>query len=123
MTVPKKAITTKDAMKVFGVSHMALFLWRAGTATKTPLPVVQEEGSRNVFYMPGVIKSWAKANDVAILVDPNSFVGLERPKPGPKIKTAAKKAKVVVKQVGTVATREPKKATVKAARKRKPATH
>lgn len=125
MPAPKNAITTKDTMKVFGVSHMALFLWRQGTANKTPLPIVEVEDSRSVYYMPKVLKSWAKENGVEILVDPNSFVGAERPKPGPKAKPAAKK-KVAKPPRGKAATYLKVKASPlsgKTARKRKSATH
>ncbi len=113
MSSLKNSITIKDTMQVFGVSHMALFLWRRGTPTKTALPTVKIEGSREVRFAPPVLKRWAREHDVPILVNPASFVGGARPKPGPKAK------KVAAKKVG----KAKPKAVVKAARKRKASTH
>jgi hypothetical protein len=113
MQALKNSISIKDTMQVFGVSHMALYLWRQGTPTKTALPTVEIEGSREVRFAPPVLKRWAKENDVAILVDPSTFVGGKATKPGPKTtKVAAKKA-----------TKAKVKAPAKAARKRTARTH
>lgn len=86
-----KQLTTKDLLVIFGVSHMTTHHWRNGSETKTPLPVVDTQGSRTVLFDAKKVKAWAKKNELAMLADPEVVAadGVAPVKPGPKPKMKA----------------------------------
>lgn len=64
---PLKHLTTRHMERAFGVTTMTLYLWRKGTATIKPLPVV-ETGTRKVAYAVKAVERWAAANGIPIRV-------------------------------------------------------
>ena len=99
MTISTKThLSLKQAQQAFGVAHMALHLWRQGTATKDPLPVeIDAEDKKKVkprvWLRISTLKQWAKKNGVEFAVLPEKLAGKELPKPGPKPKVRAKPSK------------------------------
>lgn len=81
----KQGLSTKDLQAGFGVGHMTIYNWRAGTATKDPLPC-EKDGSRVTFNLTS-IKAWAKKYDLAF--NPPTEKAAEV-KPGPKAKIPGK---------------------------------
>lgn len=61
-------ITTTQLTRAFGVTTMTLYLWRKGTATKTPLPFHLDDpkaAKPRVSFRASEVKRWAKQNGVA----------------------------------------------------------
>lgn len=63
-------LNTKQVMALAGVSHMTVYQWRHGTATKDVLP--SHEGNRpgSVEFKPRELKSWAKKHGIELKADP-----------------------------------------------------
>ena len=84
---PTKLLSNRHLERAFGVTTMTLYLWRKGTPTKAPLPVVSGT-DRRVSYKPRDVEIWARKNNVTLLVPDLSSL-LDAPdmqiaKPGPK---------------------------------------
>lgn len=64
-------LTTKHVMAIAGVSHMTVYVWRQGTATRDALPTVEDKKRPNaVLFRPTTLKAWAKKHGVELLYDP-----------------------------------------------------
>lgn len=61
---PLRYLTTRHMEHAFGVSTMTLYLWRKGTATIKPLPVVMKPEIKGVAYDVKAVERWAKANGI-----------------------------------------------------------
>jgi predicted DNA-binding transcriptional regulator AlpA len=101
MATRTPTLSIKQVMALAGVSHMAVFHWRAGSTKREALPTVAVEGSRSVAFQPRVLKAWAKKHGVELKHDPVSVatgeVALEIPakeatKPTKATKKSAKPA-------------------------------
>jgi len=81
-------LSIKQVMTLAGVSHMALYHWRAGSTKREALPTVAGEGPRSVAFQPRVLKAWAKKHGVTLKQDPVAValgeVELESPKQATK---------------------------------------
>lgn len=80
----KNTLSTKALMAAFNVSHMTIHSWRAGSATRDPLPII-DTGSRSVLFKPAEVKRWAKNHKIQI-IDAEALVpGNEiATRPGPR---------------------------------------
>lgn len=76
------ALTNKNMMNLFGVSHVTIFNWRKGTPQREQLPTVQVGNS--IRYPVVKVKAWAKSHGIEMLMDPQTLVGTGVLKPGPK---------------------------------------
>lgn len=64
-------LTTQQVMQIFNVSHVTVYQWRQGTATRKALPCkVGKPTARSVAFDPTKIESWANANEVPMFYDP-----------------------------------------------------
>jgi predicted DNA-binding transcriptional regulator AlpA len=64
-------LNTQQLMQIFGVSHMTVYQWRQGTATKKKLPAtVGKPTPRSVAFDPVKVETWASKHDVPLLYDP-----------------------------------------------------
>jgi hypothetical protein len=58
-------------MKIFDVSHVTIYQWRQGTATRKPLPCkTGKPTARSVLFDPAKIEAWANTHEVPMLYDP-----------------------------------------------------
>lgn len=62
-------LSTKQVMALAGVSHMTVYSWRKGSATREPLPTV-DTGSISVAFSPAKLKAWAKKHGIELRHDP-----------------------------------------------------
>lgn len=87
----KKQLSIAQLKAGFGVAHMTIFNWRAGTPTKEALPAEKGENGRVVFDAAAV-KAWAKKHGLKFTM-PTEDATWKSPGPvaGAK-KAAAKKA-------------------------------
>lgn len=112
-------LTNAQMRQAFGVSHMALLHWRAGTPTKDPLPAHVENpdaGKSPVYFKETEVRRWAKKHGVEFAVDPTDILsGKVKAEVKPVAKKAAKKTKPVVKKSSTPAKRAPRKPAVEVA--------
>lgn len=72
-----KTLNTKQAMAAFGVSHVTLFNWRRGTATRDPLPCVQDPeawGRATIAFKPVDLKRWAKRYGLEFAIQPDAIL-------------------------------------------------
>lgn len=63
-------LTTQQVMHLAEVSHMTVYTWRQGTATKDALPSVPGSRPRSVEFDPHVLKIWASNNGVPLKANP-----------------------------------------------------
>lgn len=93
IVAPKKAntppLTIGQAAAVFGVSTMAIFVWRRGTTTREPLPTCHnEEDSRFPRFKVSDLRRYAKAYGLKFAREPQDVVDTwHHVKPGPKPKS------------------------------------
>lgn len=74
---------------MFGVTHLTIYHWRKGTATRDALPVAKptkDEPPNAVRFDKARVLKWAKKHDVAIIAS-NPKVATSKPR-GPKPKKA-----------------------------------
>jgi hypothetical protein len=97
MSSKQPSLTTKQVMAIAGVSHMTVYVWRGGSATKEPLPAWQGSRVGSVEFNPHQLKSWAKKHGVELKHDPvevaNGTVKLKLPTAEQKKSKQAKGAK------------------------------
>lgn len=90
-------LTTKDLQKGFGVGHMTVYNWRAGTAKRDPLPSHLDETTGRRFFKPAEVKAWAKKYDLPFTMPENAG---ELGTPGPKAAAKEVTEKKPVKKAG-----------------------
>lgn len=93
-----KYLSTKHLMQAFAVSHMSIYAWRLGTATKDPLPtLLLGQDQRSVAFSPSKVKAWAKKHGVEVVdaaaLDPAYEVVSTKP-----VKATVKPKKAPVKR-------------------------
>ncbi len=70
-----KQVSLREAGILYGVSHMAIYAWRKGTPTKTPLPVLaNKDGTRGVQISVAQLRVWNKRNKMDFTVQPEDLV-------------------------------------------------
>lgn len=98
-------LTMPDLVKVFRVSHITIINWKNPKEgiehRKDPLPHFKDDATGRVTYNAKAVRAWALKHDVAMHVDPMVIAEKHAAqaekaaaKPGPKPRTAAKKAPV-----------------------------
>ena len=87
-----KTLTTKQLQTAFGVGHMTIYNWRAGSATRDPLPCSISDERRVTFDLAAV-KAWAKKHGVAFTA-PTEAAEVTKPGPKPKVVAQADVEKV-----------------------------
>lgn len=98
-----QTLTTKQLQTGFGVGHMTIFNWRAGSTKREKLPCTTTDG--RVTFKLADVKAWAKKHDLTFTAPTGEA---EVTKPGPKPKVAAPAKKVVAEKA-------PRKPTAKEA--------
>lgn len=89
-------LTTKQVMAIAGVSHMTVYVWRQGTATRDALQTISDKKRPNaVLFSAAKLKAWAKKHGVELLHDP---VAVADGTVKLKVAAAANKAKVAKKR-------------------------
>lgn len=83
----KGILNTKQLMAGFGVGHMTIFNWRAGTATREKLPHAVDEKKR-VSFKASEVKAWAKKHELTFKA-PTEPATWGTPGPAPGFKVAA----------------------------------
>jgi predicted DNA-binding transcriptional regulator AlpA len=97
-----KNLNTKQVMALAGVSHMTVYQWRAGTATRDALPSYEGSRPRSVEFKPGELKAWAKRYGIPLKLDPVQVaagaVTLKLPAKKTATQAVAKRAKATKKR-------------------------
>ena len=88
MATPQ-TLTTKQLQAGFGVGHMTIFNWRAGSAKREKLPCTTTDG--RVTFKLAEVKAWAKKHDLPFTA-PTGEAEVVKPGPKPKATAPAKKA-------------------------------
>lgn len=77
-------LNTKQVMALTGVSHVTIYLWRAGSESREPLPAVTGARPNSVEFVPTQLRAWAKKYGIGLKHDP-----VEVAKGAVKLKIAA----------------------------------
>jgi len=81
-----QVLNSRNIMSLFGISHMTVYNWRAGSSGRDPLPVnLTTQGG--VEFPVTRIKAWARKHQIPMTMDPESLVGVGVGTRGPKPKT------------------------------------
>lgn len=76
-----KTLTDKNIARVFDVTLMTVYNWKSGrTASKSEFPTSPT---------PARVRRWAERRGVPMVVAPESVLGADVLKPGPKARPAA----------------------------------
>lgn len=65
---PLNALTNRQVATAFAISNMTLLHWRAGTATREPMPFHTSPDSGRPYYKSAELIRWAKKNAAEIHV-------------------------------------------------------
>ncbi len=63
-------LNTKQVMALAEVSHMTVYVWRAGSKTRDPLPAWEGARAGSVEFDPRELKGWASKYGIELKADP-----------------------------------------------------
>lgn len=93
MTNQTAKLTTSHLTKMFDVTPMTIYLWRKGTASRPPLPVVKPgkaDRPNAIRFDPSKVEKWASKVGVPIVVPVESVLTQAQGKRrGPKPRNAS----------------------------------
>ena len=92
-----KTLSNKQTMAAFGVSHVTLFNWRRGTATRDPLPCHKAPEGAAVEFKPTELKKYAKRYGLEFKIQPEAILADPKVAEGPRTKKQQPTAKKLAK--------------------------